>query len=230
MPITTILFDVHRTLVDDSGFPKQFIWNFMRAAGKSVEFPDYERRYRELVQHFFDWPSIQPFILIREIHRRRLRRLYQEFELERDIETDLNFLWEQMAGSRIYPEVPSVLPVMQQKFRCALVSNADNDDPLIQILKDQGYQFHTVVTSEMVQSYKPNPEIFLRALADLNCPPDEALVVGDSPLADILGARNAGIKMVWVNRTNQVLPPDYPPPDFKIQNLTGLIPLLNQLT
>lgn len=229
MPITTLLFDVHRTLVDDSGFPKRFIWHFICAAGKSVEYPDYERRYRELVQHFFDWPSIQPFILIREIHRRRLRLLYHEFGLARDLEADLNFLWEQMGGSRIYPEVPSVLPFVLQKFRCALVSNADNDDPLIRILKNQGYQFHAVVTSEMVQSYKPNPEIFLRALDELNCPPEEALVIGDSPLADILGARNAGIRMVWVNRTNQLLPPDYPTPDFTIKNLTGLIPLLNQL-
>jgi putative hydrolase of the HAD superfamily len=82
----------------------------------------------------------------------------------------------------------------------------------------------------MVKSYKPNPEIFARALSELGCCSQEALVIGDSPLSDILGARNAGIKMVWLNRTNQVLSAEYPSPDFQIQNLTQLIPVLNQLT
>lgn len=229
MKIKTLLFDVHRTLVDDSGFPREFIWKFIQSADVTVQYAEYEQRYAELVKHLFNWPAINPFIPIREIHRRKLVLLYREFGIMRDIEPDLNFLWMQMRKSQVYPEVPYVLAEVQKDYDCALVSNADNDDPLLHILEKTGYKFATVVTSEMVKSYKPDPKIFFHALSKLRCKPHEAVVIGDSPLSDILGARNAGIKMIWLNRANQVLPPAFPTPDFEIQNLTQLLPALKQL-
>jgi hypothetical protein len=44
---------------------------------------------------------------------------------------------------------------------------------------------------------KPNPAIFLHALDALNVPPHEAVMVGDSLRADIVGGLNLGIFTVW---------------------------------
>jgi HAD superfamily hydrolase (TIGR01549 family) len=47
---------------------------------------------------------------------------------------------------------------------------------------------------------KPDPAIFLRALARVDSTPETAVMVGDSWAADIAGARAAGIRAVWFNR------------------------------
>lgn len=45
---------------------------------------------------------------------------------------------------------------------------------------------------------KPRRLGFRKALAELDCRPDEAVMVGDQLLADILGARRCGLRCVWV--------------------------------
>ena len=46
---------------------------------------------------------------------------------------------------------------------------------------------------------KPDPGIFMMALDALGTPPAEAVMVGDSWSADVIGARAAGIRAVWFN-------------------------------
>ena len=46
---------------------------------------------------------------------------------------------------------------------------------------------------------KPDPAIFLRALARVGCAPGAAVMVGDSWAADVAGARAAGVRAVWFN-------------------------------
>jgi putative hydrolase of the HAD superfamily len=45
---------------------------------------------------------------------------------------------------------------------------------------------------------KPRPEIFHRLLGELGVEPSEAVMVGNSLERDIAGARNAGIRSVWI--------------------------------
>jgi putative hydrolase of the HAD superfamily len=54
-------------------------------------------------------------------------------------------------------------------------------------------------------------------------PPEEVLYVGDSPFADVLGARNAGMPVAWVNRYGAKLPDTVPAPDLEITDLRGLV-------
>jgi putative hydrolase of the HAD superfamily len=45
---------------------------------------------------------------------------------------------------------------------------------------------------------KPKPEIFHRLLSELGVSPGEAIMVGNSLERDIAGARNAGIRSIWI--------------------------------
>jgi HAD superfamily hydrolase (TIGR01549 family) len=56
-----------------------------------------------------------------------------------------------------------------------------------------------MVTSDETGHPKPAREIFDHALAAGHTLPPEAVMVGDSWAADILGARGAGIRPVWYN-------------------------------
>jgi putative hydrolase of the HAD superfamily len=56
------------------------------------------------------------------------------------------------------------------------------------------------VISEGAGIRKPDPGIFRLAAARAGLPLDGAWVIGDSPGADIGGARNAGLPAVWLHR------------------------------
>lgn len=57
-----------------------------------------------------------------------------------------------------------------------------------------------VVTSQDAGIEKPHPPIFRLALARASAKPEEALHVGDSPISDVAGARNVGIKPLLIDR------------------------------
>ncbi len=58
----------------------------------------------------------------------------------------------------------------------------------------------TITTSEEAGAEKPDPAIFHKALAKSGLEPKRCVYVGDVPEIDILGARNAGITQVWLDR------------------------------
>ncbi len=64
-----------------------------------------------------------------------------------------------------------------------------------------------VVISEEVGAIKPDRAIFEVALKRVKCAPHEAIMIGDSWSADIIGANKVGIRAIWLNRYN------YPCPD-----------------
>ena len=221
-----IIFDVHRTLVDDSGFPHDRICRLLKLSGVNLDITDYYHLYDNLTKKYFNWEEIDPFICIREIHRRRLSEIYHHYSVTRNIEADLNLLWTCKGDSKIYPETRKVLTAVSGRFKMALLSNADFDDPLVEKLLSNGYKFDAVVTSQELKKYKPDPDLFYAVLRKLQLNKEEVVMVGDSPGSDILGARNAGVKIIWINRKKNALEYQYPAPDYEISDLTGLLDLL----
>lgn len=65
-----------------------------------------------------------------------------------------------------------------------------------------------VVASAVVGVAKPGRDIFDRALARAGVAPHEALYVGDSYVADVLGARAAGLRAVLIDRDGHAPPVD----------------------
>jgi len=62
-----------------------------------------------------------------------------------------------------------------------------------------GLRFDAVISSESAASYKPHPEIFRYACELLRLPPERILYAGDSPVADILGAKSAGLAVAYIS-------------------------------
>jgi putative hydrolase of the HAD superfamily len=75
-----------------------------------------------------------------------------------------------------------------------------------------------LVTSEEAGVQKPDPRIFHIALAHVGAETHEAVMLGDSWVNDIEGARAAGIRAVWLNRTGA------PHPDPSVPALRALVP------
>ncbi|NOZ62791.1 MAG: HAD-IIIA family hydrolase [Calditrichaeota bacterium] len=222
-----VIFDVHKTLVDDSGFPRDRIWRLIEKSGVTVNRELYFELYDKITRQLFNWPEINPFVKVREIHRRRLQQIYRHFNVDRNIENDLNFLWESLAACQFYPEVPEVLHKLSGKFKLALLSNADADDPLLEIVRRCGVKFDAIVTSEQAKCYKPDRKIYELTLKKLALSPAEAIMVGDSPAPDIGGAKNVGIRAIWINRHGKIFNEYLPKPDWEIQSLSAIFEVLN---
>jgi putative hydrolase of the HAD superfamily len=108
---------------------------------------------------------------------------------------------------RPYPEVPAALASLRADgVRLVVVSNWDVS--LHDALADTGLDalVDGALTSAEVGRAKPDPLIFERALALAGARADEAIHVGDSPEADVAGARAAGIEPVLVVRDGSAPP------------------------
>lgn len=107
---------------------------------------------------------------------------------------------ESNAFRRVLPGVPAALEqVRAAGLRLAIVSNSEGT--VEAMLAEVGLRpfFETVVDSWAVGVAKPNPRIFEVALSRLGAAAEEAMMVGDSPEADVDGAAAAGVRGVLID-------------------------------
>jgi HAD superfamily hydrolase (TIGR01549 family) len=92
--------------------------------------------------------------------------------------------------------------VKQSKEHCkvALISNFTHSPVIYKSLRKMGINefFNVVVVSEEVGWRKPSAKIFQTALNKLQIDPFDSIYIGDSPIEDIKGAKEAGLKTVFV--------------------------------
>jgi 2-haloalkanoic acid dehalogenase type II len=132
-----------------------------------------------------------------------------------------------LAGAPAFDETAHVLSALKTRYRIGMLSNAD-DDFLTACLEKNGLrtEFEVVVTSESAGVYKPHEEIFRSFCEAAGVARHEVLYVGDSQSADVLGAKNAGMPVAWVNRDGSALKQGVPQPDHEIASLSDLLDLL----
>jgi putative hydrolase of the HAD superfamily len=99
--------------------------------------------------------------------------------------------WDQ-----ILPGTRAALDRIKQKFRIAVISNADGK--IEQVLSRCGIAdcFESITDSGIVGVEKPRREIFEAALRSMNAKADESLYVGDVYSVDYVGAQNAGMQAI----------------------------------
>ena len=88
--------------------------------------------------------------------------------------------------------------------------------------------FHAIAVSGEYGIGKPKPEIFHRLLGELGVTPAEAVMVGNSLERDIAGARNAGIRSIWIRVPGSVEQAEVTP-DHTVTTLAEIPPILATL-
>lgn len=131
-----------------------------------------------------------------------------------------------LSTAKAYPDVHPALAALNRRYVTAILSNAD-DDFIFPCLERNQLRFSQVITSEVARSYKPWPDIFWLGAERLGLALTDILYVGDSPIADVLGARSAGLAVAWLNRHEATLPERVPAPDYEITSLAALDTLLS---
>lgn len=154
-------------------------------------------------------------------------RTFRNLGVEGDPEAAYRHVKTRLREAPAFPEASDIIDALRPHFRLAILSNAD-DDFLLPCLARNGLDFEVVVSSERVRAYKPHRAIFEAAAAALALERGEVLYVGDSHFSDVLGAKNAGMRMAWMNRAGAELPADIPRPDYEVQSLAALLPLTRE--
>jgi HAD superfamily hydrolase (TIGR01549 family) len=100
-------------------------------------------------------------------------------------------------------DAASTLDALRQEgYRMGIVSNAGDDQDVHTLIERAklGKYFDVVISSAAAGIRKPHPGIFDMTLAHWGFVRDQAVMVGDTLGADILGAHNAGMPGIWISR------------------------------
>ena len=122
-----------------------------------------------------------------------------------------------------------MLDELKGKYKLLLLTNGSPDlqNTKLTITPELVPYFDVIVISGDFGRGKPDPTIFEHALERVGLQKDEAIMVGDNLMTDVLGASRAGIKTVWINRhdkeRNEVIP------TYEITHLEQLFPILDEL-
>lgn len=102
---------------------------------------------------------------------------------------------------RLMPHVHDTLRQLQGGgYKMAIISNAA-DNANVQRLIDNAQlrsYFDPILVSAAVGIRKPNPRIFDPVIKAWDILPNEIVMIGDTLGADILGAKHANMKSIWV--------------------------------
>lgn len=124
------------------------------------------------------------------------------------------------------PGVTEVLQTLHGRYKLAVISNAMSQLPRL-ALKKAGLTkfFQLIIISRDLGIRKPDPKIFQHVLEKLGVKPEETIHVGDSMEQDVVGAKTAGIKTVWIKNKEELIIEE---PDYTISSITELPKIINR--
>jgi len=117
-----------------------------------------------------------------DLKKRGIRALF--FDLD-------STLMKSKSGKFAYKTV-QFLNDLKSNFHLAIISNNSNENYINEARKQTDIPVYS-------KAKKPNTKILLKACEDLNLNPRNVAMVGDRPLSDILGGKNARMLTILVD-------------------------------
>jgi 2-haloacid dehalogenase len=198
--VRALVFDVFGTVVDwRSGVIRDGA-ALAAAKGLAVDWPAFADAWRAGYQ-----PAMQrarsgeiAWTNIDGLHRAVLDTLLPRFGLETLDEREraaLNRVWHRLDP---WPDVVAGLQRLKRRFTISTLSNG-NVSLLVDMARHGGLPWDCVLSAELFQHYKPDPEVYLGAARLLDVAPAELLMVAAHP-SDLAAAAQAGLRTAYVPR------------------------------
>jgi len=122
----------------------------------------------------------------------------------------------------LFSDVLPGLELLSRRYRLSTASNGNADLRRIGI----AHWFERSLSAREVGALKPDPAMFRKIIEGTDLAPADVLYVGDEPVHDVVGARDAGMRTAWINRTGAQWPEALEPPDMVVTSVTALATLL----
>jgi putative hydrolase of the HAD superfamily len=214
MPIQAVLFDMFDTLMLIEKNHEFYSPSLKRAHtvlvenGVNVEFPVFRDAYikaRDALYLEADARLEEPHFNMRIANA--LKSLGYRFDANSEVVAEATnaFCEEFMKYVRIDSAAKATLEQLHRKYKLGIVSNFAIPECVDKLLEKHGLPklFDVVVVSATVNKRKPSLEIFQKALEKIGVTAGNAVFVGDTADADIIGAKAAGMKTIFIERRVQ---------------------------
>lgn len=108
---------------------------------------------------------------------------------------EFTLAWERLPP---WPDAAAGLAALGKRFTVATLSNGNRSQQQA-LMRFTGLPFHRLLSAEDFQHYKPDPEIYLGAVAALGLEPGQVMMVA-SHKSDLRAAQSVGLRGAFVER------------------------------
>jgi 2-haloacid dehalogenase len=198
--IKALVFDIFGTVVDWRSSIIREGQKLSAELGLQVDWPAFADAWRAGYQ-----PAMQrartgeiAWTNIDGLHRVILDELLPRFGLQSLSEPQrahLNRVWHRLDA---WPDSLAGLRRLKKRYVISTLSNG-NVALLVNMAKHARLPWDCVLSAEIIQKYKPDPEVYQMAASLLGVNREQVLMVAAHP-SDLLGAQRAGLRTAYVPR------------------------------
>lgn len=204
--VRALLFDVFGTVVDWRSSIMREVTTLAAEKNLDIDPAAFADAWREGYQ-----PAMQrvrtgelPWTRIDDLHRLILDQLLVDFDIPNldEAEVDhLNRVWHRLDP---WPDSVEGLTRLKQRYVIATLSNG-NVALLVNMAKHGGLPWDCVLSAEIAQHYKPDPEAYLTAVDLLGLNPNQVMMVA-AHNGDLRAAAAVGLRTAFVARPTEYGP------------------------
>ncbi|MCM3364392.1 pyrophosphatase PpaX [Niallia sp. Sow4_A1] len=208
--ISTVLFDLDGTILDTN---QLVVASFQHTLKKHLNLDVDEKE----LKRYFGEPLTKTFQRYYSGNINELLHTFRQFDVA-----------NHDALTSFFPHAKEVIQLLSDKgIKLGIVTSKHNYMTSRCSHLDEISNFiHTIITFDDVTNPKPNPEPIEKALYALAESPEHALMVGDS-VEDIISAKNAGVRSVFVSWSELKKEELVDQPDFVLDDFLDLLKIIN---
>ncbi len=195
--IKAVIFDLDHTLFDRHGTLKSLVPRLREEFSVNDEISDGEigELWCYADDHFvyFGWEHIHGYLAEKGV-----------FKVIPPFEAYCSFIYKYFAITAVpFPETIPMLEALRSRgLKTGLITNGNHNLQYAKIdMLELHSHFDEIIATGDYGVHKPDREIFDIMRKKMGFSPEEMVYVGDNPINDIKGARDAGWKTVWMKST-----------------------------
>lgn len=144
------------------------------------------------------------YMILDTLHRQSLEKLVAQFGIQGLTEADLHYLTMGWHRLHAWPDTVSGLTRLKTKYIISPLSNG-NVALLTNMAKFAGLPWDLILSAELFEHYKPDPETYLGAAKLLGLAPEQVMMVA-AHNGDLKAAQKNGLKTAFVARPTEYGP------------------------
>ena len=207
MKIKHIFFDLDHTLWDFEANSRATFIKIIKDNNVNVDFDKFLNYYKSINLEY--WRLYRNNAISKE--KLRYGRLKDTFDKINVVVSDemidllsVDYIKHLSSFNKVFDGTYEILDYLSEKYTLHIITNGFSEVQNLKMVNSKlDVYFEKIITSELVGVKKPNPRIFQYALEQANATSRESVMIGDSWEADIMGAKNFGIKPIYCNFENQ---------------------------
>lgn len=157
------------------------------------------------------------------LRRALLQSGYAPIEAQEIAEQAFQVFLAARQNVELFSDVLPTLEQLRREYMLGALSNGNADVRRVGL----GEYFSFALNADMLGMAKPEPQVFLTALARAQVPAAQSVHIGDHPQDDVFGAQQVGMRTVWFNPERTIWTGEREP-DAQISQISQLPDVLKR--